>query len=136
MVLAYHAGMCALSTHSKVVGEYMADSSTPAPPWLVSSVGKFDPTSATDVFELSPLDEASSGAVAGLVSEVGVPLSVFLSLSRCSSPSTRFNRASSTSVFGPLFFGTASVTATRCNGQYVAPASDCSFVESLQEAGL
>lgn len=34
--------------------------------------------------------------------------SAFFSLSLASSPSTRFRRASSTSVLGPRFFGTAS----------------------------
>lgn len=46
--------------------------------------------------------------VGGEPSGVGVSGWSFLSFSLASSPSTRFNRASKTSVLGPLFFGTAS----------------------------
>lgn len=44
------------------------------------------------------------------VDVVGDNRSVFFSLSCASNPSTRFNSASKTSVFGPRFLGTASVT--------------------------
>lgn len=45
----------------------------------------------------------------GASRDVGDVCSAFFSLSLASSPSTRFSRASSTSVFGPRFLGTASV---------------------------
>jgi hypothetical protein len=99
------------STDLKAAGEYV-DSSTPGPPRPVSTVGNFDAASPADALVPSSLDEVSSGTIVGLLSVVGVPGSVFFSFSRCSNPSTRFRRASSTSVFGPLFFGTASANGT------------------------
>lgn len=53
---------------------------------------------------------ASSGSAlcASEDSAASVPSSAFFSLSLASRPSTRFSRASRTSVLGPRFFGTAS----------------------------
>lgn len=45
--------------------------------------------------------------------DVGETCSAFFSLSLASKPSTRFSSASSTSVFGPRFLGTASIKPTR-----------------------
>lgn len=86
----------------------MADSSTPDPPRLVSTDGSFGPASSAEGPPSSPLDDGSRGAIICLLSDVVLRGSVFFSFSRCSRPSTLFRRASSTSVFGPLFLGTAS----------------------------
>lgn len=90
----------------------MADSSKSAPARLVSILGNFNDVtmSVVEAPELSPFGEDSSWAVDCLFSEAEAAGSVFFSLSFCSNPSTLFRRASKTSVFGPLFFGTASVT--------------------------
>lgn len=45
--------------------------------------------------------------------DVGETCSAFFSLNLASKPSTRFSSASSTSVFGPRFLGTASMKPTR-----------------------
>lgn len=76
---------------------------------MVSTAGSFDePASAVGVPELSPCEDLSSRAFDALLSKVGVGCWVFFSFKRASSPSTLFSSASRTSVFGPLFFGTAS----------------------------
>lgn len=53
-----------------------------------------------------PEPEAKSLPASRAVGEI---CSAFFSLNLASSPSTRFNSASNTSVFGPRFLGTASV---------------------------
>lgn len=63
----------------------------------------------------SPDSEAAASVAARLPSppasrDVGEICSAFFSLNLASSPSTRFNSASSTSVLGPRFLGTASTS--------------------------
>ena len=62
-------------------------------------------------------DDNASSAVGGALSDVGVAARSFFSFNLASSPSTLFNRASSTSVLGPLFLGTASACETVAYGQ-------------------
>jgi hypothetical protein len=64
----------------------------------------------------SPDSEAATSTGVRVVSpaasrDVGEICSAFFSLNFASSPSTRFSRASSTSVFGPRFLGTASTSS-------------------------
>jgi len=77
------------------VGEYTAD-----------SLGMFAVSSCGRLGFVSLLGLSLSPAEPSLLSE----LDFFSSFNRLSNPSTRFNKASNTSVFGPRFFGTASKT--------------------------
>ena len=78
----------------------------------MSNAGRFDLGSdvsvSVAVVTESPTPDVDSSTAVGDGSSVG-DVSFFLSLSCASSPSTLLSKASSTSVFGPRFFGTASI---------------------------
>lgn len=96
------------------IGEYAVASADGSIALVVSKAGRFGLGSDVSVSGAAatntPVPDVDSSAVVGDDSSVG-EASFFWSLSRASSPSTRLSKASSTSVFGPRFFGTASVNA-------------------------
>ena len=94
------------------IGEYAVASIDESVALVVSKAGRFDLGSEVSVSGTVATNtpDVDSSAVVGDDSSVG-EASFFWSLSRASSPSTRLSKASSTSVFGPRFFGTASVNA-------------------------
>lgn len=79
---------------------------------LVSSAGLLGCLSVSGSAGAVPPLVGDSSFVSGVDGVVGD--SAPFSLSFASSPSTRFRRASSTSVFGPRFLGTASGPADNC----------------------
>lgn len=95
-----------------MVGLYITESVGASAARLVSKAARFgfgsefaaSVSAAANISE--PEVESSTEAAGG--SSVAGGISFFWSLSRASSPSTRFSSASSISVFGPRFFGTAS----------------------------
>jgi hypothetical protein len=100
--------------------------------------------STAGALSLSPPTPLAEGATAGhssvLVvwpfSEVGVLGSpvFFWSLNLCSNPSTLFSSASSTSVFGPLFLGTAS-TAKEKRGHLISGVNQGQETSQIFEVG-
>ena len=83
----------------------------------MSTAGSFGLESIALLLLAVAVDEVSS-VIFGAFSNVGVDGSScsFFSFNLASNPSTLFKRASSTSVFGPLFFGTASAPAEERSG--------------------
>lgn len=96
------------------MGEYAAVSGDAFNGLAVSKAGRFglgsDVSVSVPVIAEPPAPDVDSSAVVGDGSSVG-EVSFFLSFSCASSPSTLLSKASSTSVFGPRFFGTASADA-------------------------
>ncbi len=96
----------------------MADSGTSAPR-SASAAGSVGFASAGAPAAPVVVDVSSVTEVAfSDEGDVSSPVPFFDSFNRCSRPSTRFSRASKTSVFGPRFFGTASVNHGGAAGQH------------------